>query len=123
MVTKTDFIWYQINGIRTKLLQEDASAARKALSIIQLWEIISVDTSVQRDLERLGIDCGKLKTFRNWLAHCNTFNYEELEEIFGVIKSERMGSYILEKLHDGIHEYFKDSVMAGAYNARISEQM
>ncbi len=123
MITKTEYVWYQVHDIRTKLMQEKESSARKALSVIQLWEVISVDGSVQRDLKNLGIDCSRLREFRNWLAHCNTFNYEELDDILDVLKSERLGAFILERLQDGIHEYYKDSVMLGAYNSRIREQI
>lgn len=105
-------IAYRVLKIRQRLLKED-SDARKALSIIQLWEIISHSTLLQRDLgiDGLGIDMNCLKQYRHSLAHCNTFNYEELNPILDILKSNKCAAYLLGILTETLDKHFSNTTI------------
>lgn len=122
-VTKTDFIWYQICTIRRNLLQ-DNSIARCAVSIIQLSEIISQDTSVQNELSnKLGIEYSVIKNYRNWIAHCNSFDYDELLPIVDKIKSDKCAALCMDHLYNEVKPIYEQYTMRGDYNSVIGQQI
>ena len=121
-ITKDIVVAYQVLRIRQRLL-EDTSEARNALSIIQLWEIISQSNLIQRDLANLGIDMGHLKQCRNDLAHCRTFDYNtHLNPILDVLKSDKCAAYLLDFLSGVLDLQLGSETIMGSYNAIIGKQ-
>lgn len=122
-ITKDIIVAYQVLKIRQRLLA-DTSEARNALSIIQLWEIISQSSLIQRDLGNLGIDISRLKQCRNDLAHCCTFDYDiRLNPILDVLKSDKCAAYLLEFLSGVLDSQLNSENIIGNYNAIIGQQL
>lgn len=121
-ITKDIVVAYRVLKIRQNLL-EDITEARKALSIIQLWEIISQSSLIQRDLGYLGIDMSHLKQCRNALAHCRTFDYNtHLNPILDVLKSDKCAAYLLDFLSGVLDLQLSSETIMGSYNAIIGPQ-
>lgn len=121
-ITKDIVVAYQVLKIRQRLLT-DTSEARNALSIIQLWEIISQSSLIQRDLGNLGIDMGHLKQCRNDLAHCCTFDYNtRLNPILDVLKSDKCAAYLLDFLSGVLDLQLSSASITGNYNSIIGKQ-
>lgn len=122
IITKDIVVAYQVLKIRQRLLK-DTSEARTALSIIQLWEIISQSSLIQRDLGNLGIDMSTLKQCRNNLAHCCTFDYNiHLNPILDVLKSDKCAVYLLDFLSVVLDAKLGTENIIGNYNAIIGKQ-
>ena len=121
-ITKDIVVAYQVLKIRQRLLT-DTSEARNALSILQLWDIISQSSLIQRDLGNLGIDMGHLKQCRNDLAHCCTFDYNtHLNPILDVLKSDKCAAYLLDFLSEVLDSQLSSKTIMGSYNAIIGPQ-
>lgn len=122
LVTKDRVLAYQIFKLRQRLL-EDESDARKVLSIIQLWEYLSLSPRIRQDFKNLGLDVDVIKQYRNWLAHCCTFDYEQIDTILDFIKGKACIDYLLIQLSPVLDSVLKDAILTGNYSSIIGKQI
>jgi hypothetical protein len=116
MVDKHMILCYRLLQVYRLLHEDKDNTARKCLTIIQLWELLSTDTLLQRDLDNRGLPVVTLKELRNSIAHLNAVNMDSINRTIDNFLTADILYYLVDAVYPMLDALDSESVRGNYYS-------